>query len=212
MMENIRIWQAIRREAGKSVHGWQDATHARTWIGLPSWVLGNTSCPPFNSKLALPKFLQSLRLDQKREPDNEAHVSSLNARSFSPQLMLRRWPVRRFTSVSCSRQRWRTFEGRLPFQRASARPFHSSTATCAEVTPLRKQLKDAKRQSRSGFKGAQDVHDAEQDDRLKNWELTVGIEIHAQLNTTSKLFSRMQSCSFRLRFVLTACRCKCRVY
>ncbi|MBA7490581.1 hypothetical protein ES702_01119 [subsurface metagenome] len=109
--------------------------------------------------------------------------------------MLRRWLVRRFKSVPSSQPRWATIENHV-IRPLSARPFHSSIATHAEVTPLRKQLKDAKRQSRTGVKGAQNVQNTEQDDRLKDWELTVGIEIHAQLNTTSKLFSRMQCPSF----------------
>lgn len=58
------------------------------------------------------------------------------------------------------------------------------------ITPFRKQLKDeAKRQKveRSGKKtkgGNQ---------KVDNWELTVGIEIHAQLNTARKLFSAASS-------------------
>lgn len=125
--------------------------------------------------------------------------------------MLRRWPVRRFTSVPSSRQCWNTTE--LPRHRqASIRSFRSSTATHAEVTPLRKQLKDAKRQSRSGVKGALDIHDAEQDDRLKDWELTVGIEIHAQLNTSSKLFSRMRHFTHRRHLLLIDHRRERRVY
>ncbi|KAK5957817.1 hypothetical protein OHC33_001006 [Knufia fluminis] len=56
--------------------------------------------------------------------------------------------------------------------------------------PLRKQLKEAARAGR----GKQDVvaseRERERQERLANWELTVGIEIHAQLNTGSKLFSR----------------------
>ncbi|KAI1117873.1 GatB/GatE catalytic domain-containing protein [Nemania sp. NC0429] len=52
--------------------------------------------------------------------------------------------------------------------------------------PLRKQLKDeAKRQKASGSKKKKNVNNQVVD----GWELTVGIEIHAQLNTARKMFS-----------------------
>lgn len=58
-----------------------------------------------------------------------------------------------------------------------------------ETVPFRKQLKDeAKRRRAAGEKAGRDIgrNKARQLDR---WELTVGIEIHAQLNTDRKLFS-----------------------
>jgi aspartyl-tRNA(Asn)/glutamyl-tRNA(Gln) amidotransferase subunit B len=58
------------------------------------------------------------------------------------------------------------------------------------VVPLRKQLKDeakAKKSASLETRGKTKKQDI--DPRLKNWELTVGIEIHAQLNTARKLFS-----------------------
>lgn len=58
-----------------------------------------------------------------------------------------------------------------------------------ETVPFRKQLKDeAKRQRAAGEKAGRDIgrNNARQ---LDGWELTVGIEIHAQLNTDRKLFS-----------------------
>ena len=52
--------------------------------------------------------------------------------------------------------------------------------------PLRKQLKDeAKKQKASGKKKKKNANNQVVD----GWELTVGIEIHAQLNTAKKLFS-----------------------
>ncbi|KAH8159098.1 hypothetical protein CIB48_g9156 [Xylaria polymorpha] len=52
--------------------------------------------------------------------------------------------------------------------------------------PLRKQLKDeAKKQKASGKRKKKNVNNQVVD----GWELTVGIEIHAQLNTAKKLFS-----------------------
>ncbi|EXJ73347.1 uncharacterized protein A1O5_03107 [Cladophialophora psammophila CBS 110553] len=52
--------------------------------------------------------------------------------------------------------------------------------------PLRKQLKDAAKAIRA-LPPAPAA--AENPDRLADWELTVGIEIHAQLNASRKLFS-----------------------
>jgi aspartyl-tRNA(Asn)/glutamyl-tRNA(Gln) amidotransferase subunit B len=52
--------------------------------------------------------------------------------------------------------------------------------------PLRKQLKDeAKKQKAAGKKKKKN----ENNQVVEGWELTVGIEIHAQLNTAKKLFS-----------------------
>jgi aspartyl-tRNA(Asn)/glutamyl-tRNA(Gln) amidotransferase subunit B len=60
--------------------------------------------------------------------------------------------------------------------------------------PLRKHLKDEakkkKAESRIGASSkGNDVRDGNKDPLLEKWELTVGVEIHAELNTTCKLFS-----------------------
>ncbi|RWA07135.1 hypothetical protein EKO27_g7974 [Xylaria grammica] len=74
------------------------------------------------------------------------------------------------------------------------RYLHTATATGEPPSnepapihvPLRKQLKDeAKKQKESGTKKKKNVDNQVVD----GWELTVGIEIHAQLNTEKKLFS-----------------------
>jgi aspartyl-tRNA(Asn)/glutamyl-tRNA(Gln) amidotransferase subunit B len=59
----------------------------------------------------------------------------------------------------------------------------------SRVEPLRKQLKDEAKARRVAQK--QDPLRASrcQDQRPQKWELTVGIEIHAQLNVSTKLFS-----------------------
>jgi aspartyl-tRNA(Asn)/glutamyl-tRNA(Gln) amidotransferase subunit B len=51
--------------------------------------------------------------------------------------------------------------------------------------PLRKQLKDEAKALRVW----REQKDSEATSQLGDWELTVGIEIHAQLDTESKLFS-----------------------
>lgn len=63
----------------------------------------------------------------------------------------------------------------------------TSNTAARDFVPLRKQLKDeakAKRLAKS--KGGKDKAGASRHD---GWELTVGIEIHAQLDTDAKLFS-----------------------
>ncbi|KAI2466951.1 aspartyl/glutamyl-tRNA amidotransferase subunit B [Annulohypoxylon bovei var. microspora] len=63
---------------------------------------------------------------------------------------------------------------------------HSDNAPLPVNVPLRKQLKEeAKKQKTSGKKKKKNVNNQVVD----GWELTVGIEIHAQLNTARKLFS-----------------------
>ncbi len=72
------------------------------------------------------------------------------------------------------------------------RPLHtetndsSSNAPAPAHVPLRKQLKDeAKKQKAAGKRKKRNASNQVVD----GWELTVGIEIHAQLNTAKKLFS-----------------------
>jgi aspartyl-tRNA(Asn)/glutamyl-tRNA(Gln) amidotransferase subunit B len=58
--------------------------------------------------------------------------------------------------------------------------------------PFRKALKDATKQKKKEDRAASASYKGpwkEQDVRLQKWELTVGIEIHAELNTARKLFS-----------------------
>lgn len=60
----------------------------------------------------------------------------------------------------------------------------------ADVVPFRKQLKEAARAERGQNDADHAAHERLKQERLSRWELTVGIEIHAQLNTDKKLFSR----------------------
>lgn len=96
-----------------------------------------------------------------------------------------------FVCQACIRQSRRqqqlsAIDSGLLFHR---RLLQTSTST-ENIVPFRKQLKDeAKRKrleggSRPSKKGAKG-----RDPRLEKWELTVGIEIHAELNTARKLFS-----------------------
>ncbi|QIW96249.1 hypothetical protein AMS68_001767 [Peltaster fructicola] len=67
-----------------------------------------------------------------------------------------------------------------------------STAVTPEPdpAPLRKHLKEqAKRKRAEERDKRSNGKHIKQDQRLERWELTVGIEVHAQLNTACKLFS-----------------------
>ena len=54
-------------------------------------------------------------------------------------------------------------------------------------TPLRKQLKDERKSKQNDLVDGE--NGTSKDHVHKDWELIVGIEIHAQLNSTRKLFS-----------------------
>ncbi|KAI9738299.1 MAG: hypothetical protein M1834_008797 [Cirrosporium novae-zelandiae] len=60
-----------------------------------------------------------------------------------------------------------------------------------DIVPLRKQLKKEAKQERALSRKQKGRE--QEDPRLKKWELTVGIEIHAQLNTKCKLFSSAET-------------------
>lgn len=63
------------------------------------------------------------------------------------------------------------------------------TPVSADNVPFRKQLKDEARQRKHVARGTASNESASDDAKLAAWELTVGLEIHAQLNTKRKLFS-----------------------
>jgi aspartyl-tRNA(Asn)/glutamyl-tRNA(Gln) amidotransferase subunit B len=67
-------------------------------------------------------------------------------------------------------------------------PTTSNSAPPEAVFPFRKQLKDEAKRRRA-------LHGAQKNKpwKLEDWELTIGIEIHAQLNTARKLFSAAAS-------------------
>lgn len=62
-------------------------------------------------------------------------------------------------------------------------------ASIQPIVPFRKQLKDEAKQRRAAEKLGLNARKISANAPLERWELTVGIEIHAQLNTERKLFS-----------------------
>lgn len=77
------------------------------------------------------------------------------------------------------------------------RVFHSATVAAASSTgdylerPLRKQWKDEIRREK---KTKKDKLSQEHSSHVDDWELTVGVEVHAQLNSARKLFSPAATC------------------
>lgn len=66
----------------------------------------------------------------------------------------------------------------------------TTAASSSAAVPLRKHLKDEAKQKKAKGKALLDKPQAAtKDARSEKWELTVGIEVHAELNTASKLFS-----------------------
>ena len=55
--------------------------------------------------------------------------------------------------------------------------------------PFRKQLKDEAKRLRAARSPSPQVERDEKAPNLDHWKLTVGLEIHAQLNARRKLFS-----------------------
>ncbi len=68
----------------------------------------------------------------------------------------------------------------------------TAPSAAAEPVPLRKQIKEEIQRRKSDKKTQPKPADRES---LDDWELTVGIEVHAQLNTAAKLFSSSPSVS-----------------
>jgi aspartyl-tRNA(Asn)/glutamyl-tRNA(Gln) amidotransferase subunit B len=73
---------------------------------------------------------------------------------------------------------------KAPFSSAPNR--YLQPPTSADRVPLRKQLKQEAKALRSHKKQRKETEEASR----QEWELTVGVEIHAQLDTEAKLFSR----------------------
>lgn len=89
----------------------------------------------------------------------------------------------RFSTAKARLQSTRSFASQAATPNPTSIP---PNATTAPVTPIRKQLKEqAKALNASGKKRKKNTDNQ----TVPGWELTVGIEIHAQLNTARKLFS-----------------------
>jgi aspartyl-tRNA(Asn)/glutamyl-tRNA(Gln) amidotransferase subunit B len=88
-----------------------------------------------------------------------------------------------------------SFSGVSTVQQSFARHLHQephASPKTPDDAPFRKLLKDAAKQKRAEKRtsnSSSSSSSSKSDPRLDKWELTVGIEIHAELNTARKLFS-----------------------
>ena len=85
---------------------------------------------------------------------------------------------------------WSRAQQCAPTILARRRGFHGTSHRQQDIAPLRKELKDAGRAARASRVEELNTLSAWDDEEIDGWELTVGIEIHAQLNSIRKLFSR----------------------
>lgn len=98
--------------------------------------------------------------------------------------MLRPWP-RGAVRVLCRVNQPFLARPRVdPARFPSTRSIQSAAST--DRVPLRKQLK----QEAKALKAQKKLRKESEEVSRQNWELTVGVEIHAQLDTEAKLFSR----------------------
>lgn len=102
--------------------------------------------------------------------------------------MFRPWPNSGAVRFICRIHR--------PVHRVPRNCFFSTVAPLqseapADRVPLRKQLKQEAKTLKAQKRQRKEIEEASR----QEWELTVGVEIHAQLDTEAKLFSRMTSLS-----------------
>jgi aspartyl-tRNA(Asn)/glutamyl-tRNA(Gln) amidotransferase subunit B len=77
-------------------------------------------------------------------------------------------------------------EARVLVTRRQGGLLHTEEVAQDDNVPIRKRLKEEAKRKRKDGSGKRAFPD---DALLREWELTVGIEIHAELNTAKKLFS-----------------------
>ncbi|OJD30537.1 mitochondrial cytochrome c oxidase assembly factor [Diplodia corticola] len=93
---------------------------------------------------------------------------------------------------SCLRSLHQSPRARPIALQPAARHLHAAARLHNDVVPFRKQLKDEERRKKAeagSKKAKKNKNNEAADPLLEKWELTVGIEIHAELNTARKLFS-----------------------
>lgn len=130
----------------------------------------------------------------------QSNVDLLVAATYKPHTMLansaRRasllLPRRPYICRTCLRRAENPFLAPGQISRIRCNQTAATRLLPSEDAPFRKALKDAAKQKkideRASGKSKKKASKA-QDVRLEKWELTVGIEIHAELNTARKLFS-----------------------
>ncbi|CAI6334937.1 unnamed protein product [Periconia digitata] len=102
--------------------------------------------------------------------------------------------IRPLVCRSCSScTRWQVSKSwASPVRSNASRPLHTTAQSISDNAPFRKVLKEAAKKIKKEKREAPEVsrkHGQMKNSRVDDWELTVGIEIHAELNTAQKLFS-----------------------
>ena len=109
----------------------------------------------------------------------------MRSRIASGTSAIRRAKYPRYTSYQSS------YVHQQPCQLQTVRAVQTNATPDTPVS-YRKQLKDEKAARRAAG-GNPDAKGGKTEQDLIGWELTVGLEIHAQLQTEHKLFSSMQN-------------------
>ncbi|KAF3049535.1 hypothetical protein E8E11_010259 [Didymella keratinophila] len=141
------------------------------------------------SKLEIDEALRSTKAEGKREAILRWLIIKLTSllqkvsRQDKRHTMLANNTRNAFVAVSKRPDVWS-----LPIRSQKRALQTVSQPPAQDDTPFRKALKDAAKQQKKASKGGSKSKKAI-DPRLEKWELTVGIEIHAELNTARKLFS-----------------------
>ena len=141
--------------------------------------------------------------------DHYFHIQ-LSIKLLRPSHMLRPWlrqSTRAARSLPCS-QCPRPYSSRLPTltnPSRSVRCLQTSAPASQDRVPLRKQLK----QNAKALKAEKRQRRESEEASRQKWELTVGIEIHAQLNTENKLFSRARTTFLSVKHVSDFCLTRC---
>lgn len=102
--------------------------------------------------------------------------------------MLRRWCTGRLVNTARQPKHFQWVERR--FHIVAQKLSDDQGNANQDGVPLRKQLKQAARVAKKQEWNGRSELELKRQQRLAEWELTVGIEIHAQLNTSTKLFSQ----------------------
>ena len=132
-----------------------------------------------------------LQIAKSQASPANPRLSRLNTQHESNISMLRSCIGGGTLRSLCVRRLTRTALSSTKAQFSSAPTRYLQPPASADHVPLRKQLKEEAKALRSHKRQRKETEEASREE----WELTVGVEIHAQLDTETKLFSREYACT-----------------
>ena len=118
--------------------------------------------------------------------------------------------VRVRVTAPCQTEWWSRAHRCAPAVVAQRRSFCGTSYPQQDIAPFRKELKDAGKVARATKveRLGEEILSAWDKEEIDGWELTVGIEVHAQLNSIRKLFSRRDlNVPYYEATLLTSFRC-----